>query len=108
MGEQRMPQDSDWRSSAAYDYMDQLDTSGLAWEFLRRNRRYRESYYELARSGRLRDERARRFAEQWGLSFRFGPRTYFPAPAGVLDPDHRSRRRSARTAVCAFGRAGCR
>src|SRR3546814_18312550 len=58
--EQRMPQESDWRSGAAYDYIDQLNTSDLAWEFLRRNREYRESYYELARRGRLNGEQARK------------------------------------------------
>ncbi|MBX9934209.1 MULTISPECIES: transcriptional regulator domain-containing protein [Pseudomonadota] len=103
-----MPQESDWRSSDAYDYIDQLHTSDLAWEFLRRNRQYRESYYELARGGQVSGEQARRFAEQWGLSFRFGPGAYCPPPTGLLDPDHRPRRRSARTAACAFGRPGCR
>src|SRR3546814_260234 len=108
MGEQRMPQESDWRSSTAYDYIGQLNTSDLAWEFLRRNREYRESYYELARRGRLNGMIARHFAEHWGLSFRLGPGTYCPPSASVLDPDHRPRRRPARTAACAFGRAGCR
>src|SRR3546814_12813204 len=100
-----MPQESDWRSGAAYDYIDQLNTSDLAWEFLRRNREYRESYYELARRGRLNGEQARSFAEHWGLSFRFGPGIFWTPPADLLDPDHRPRRRPARTTTCIFGRS---
>ena len=35
-----MSEDEDWRSEAAYDYIDKLTPGDLAWEFLRRNPDY--------------------------------------------------------------------
>src|SRR3546814_21131038 len=103
-----MPQESDWRSGAAYDYIDQLNTSDLAWEFLRRNREYRESYYELARRGHFNGEQARSFAEHWGLSLRFGTGIFWSPPADLLYPDTRTRRRPPRPTPCNFRHAGDR
>jgi hypothetical protein len=40
----------DWRDDQAYDYFDELDVSGLSWECLRRNDRYRADY-ALTRDG---------------------------------------------------------
>src|SRR3546814_18635916 len=100
-----MPQESDWRSGAAYDYIDQLNTSDLAWEFLRRNREYRESYYELARRGRLNGEQASSFAEPWGLSFRFGPGIFWTPPDDLLDPEPPPRHHPAPTHPCHIGPA---
>ena len=37
-----MPRTMDWRSPNAADALKELDRSGLAWEFLRRNPEYRE------------------------------------------------------------------
>ncbi|WP_428393455.1 transcriptional regulator domain-containing protein [Lichenicoccus sp.] len=55
---------------AAYLYTLSLDASGLAWEYLRRNRNYEQDWQ---RHGRARgpDEVARtnRYAEPWGLRF---------------------------------------
>ena len=42
-----MSEDESWRSEAAYDYIDKLTPGDLAWEFLRRNPDYRQSYQEL-------------------------------------------------------------
>ncbi|WP_414651705.1 transcriptional regulator domain-containing protein, partial [Hyphomonas sp. UBA3201] len=33
---------SDWRDDKQYDHFDDLGVSGLAWECLRRNSRYRD------------------------------------------------------------------
>ncbi|WP_439650090.1 transcriptional regulator domain-containing protein [Gymnodinialimonas mytili] len=52
---------SDWRNAADYDYLDNLDVSGLAWECLRRNARYRADYPQM-RDG-LKSPAA------WGLRF---------------------------------------
>ena len=41
---------SDWRDDKQYDHFDDLGVSGLAWECLRRNSRYRDDY-ELMREG---------------------------------------------------------
>lgn len=39
-----MPLGPDWRSAAAYAYLDNLSSSELAWEFLRRNPDYRRDH----------------------------------------------------------------
>ena len=38
----------DWRSAAAYAYLDELNPAGLAWEFLRRNPDYQRDYQAAA------------------------------------------------------------
>ncbi|WP_254701248.1 transcriptional regulator domain-containing protein [Neorhizobium galegae] len=85
-----MSEEESWRSEAAYDYIDQLTTSDLAWEFLRRNPDYRFAFQELLSSGRLSDETATSFAEQWGLSFRSRPTDHGSRPADLLDAANRS------------------
>lgn len=85
-----MSEEESWRSEAAYDYIDQLTTSDLAWEFLRRNPDYRTTFQELLLSGRLSDETATSFAEQWGLCFRSRPRHHRSRPANLLDAANRS------------------
>jgi hypothetical protein len=85
-----MSEEESWRSEAAYDYIDQLTTSELAWEFLRRNPDYRIAFQELLSSGRLSDETATSFAEQWGLCFRSQPAHHGSRPTNLLDPANRS------------------
>jgi hypothetical protein len=85
-----MSEDESWRSEAAYDYIDKLTPGDLAWEFLRRNPDYRKSYQELVSTGRLTEDVAREFAEQWGLRFRRRPSQLSAHPADLLDPAHRS------------------
>lgn len=85
-----MSEEESWRSEAAYDYIDQLTTSELAWEFLRRNPDYRTSFQELLSSGRLSDETATAFAQQWGLCFRSRPTHHGARSADLLDPTSRS------------------
>ena len=43
-----MPPVPDWRSAAAYAYLDDLNPSELAWEFLRRNLDYQRDYRAAA------------------------------------------------------------
>ncbi|WP_239026324.1 transcriptional regulator domain-containing protein [Novosphingobium decolorationis] len=85
-----MSEEESWRSEAAYDYVDKLTTSELAWEFLRRNPDYRASFQRLLSSGRLTDETATAFAHQWGLSFRSRPKHHGARSADLLDPPSRS------------------
>lgn len=85
-----MSEDESWRSEAAYAYIDELTPSDLAWEFLRRNPDYRQSYDELMSTGRLSDEAAEKFARQWGLRFRGRPSQLGAHPAYLLDPANRS------------------
>ncbi|WP_244935215.1 transcriptional regulator domain-containing protein [Acuticoccus sediminis] len=84
-----MSEDESWRSDAAYDYIDKLTPGDLAWEFLRRNPDYRKSYQELVAVGRLTEDIAREFAQQWGLRFRGRPAQLGAHPADLLDPASR-------------------
>jgi hypothetical protein len=59
----------DWRSPAAYEYANSLESPGLAWEFLRRNPDYRADHRAAARDAGSGDARAR----VWGLRFPGGP-----------------------------------
>jgi Family of unknown function (DUF6499) len=52
---------TDWHDASAYDYFDDLDASGLAWECLRRNPRYRAGF-PMMDLGLLP-------AGEWGLRF---------------------------------------
>lgn len=58
-----------WRSDAAYDYLDDLDTEGLAWECLRRNAAYQSEY--AARKTGATDSSAvdDLIRQHWGLRF---------------------------------------
>ena len=58
------PDASRWRSAEAYDYLDDLPASDLAWEYLRRNRDYQDDFLAVER----RPEAAGRIA-RWGLRF---------------------------------------
>ncbi|MGH6760361.1 MAG: transcriptional regulator domain-containing protein [Phyllobacterium sp.] len=90
-----MSEDESWRSEAAYDYIDKLTPGDLAWEFLRRNPEYRKSYQELLATGRLTEDVARDFAEQWGLRFRRRSPQLGAHPTDLLDPANRSGNASA-------------
>jgi hypothetical protein len=57
----------DWQSPSAYQFAAHLDEGGLAWEFLRRNRRYRDEHAALVGAADLVTETA---ARRWGLRFR--------------------------------------
>jgi hypothetical protein len=85
-----MSEEESWRSEAAYEYIDTLAPGDLAWEFLRRNPDYRNAYQQLVSIGRLTEEVAQRFAEQWGLRFRGRPSSLSTHPADFLDPASRS------------------
>lgn len=84
-----MSEDENWRSEAAYDYIDKLTPGDLAWEFLRRNPEYQKSYQELLTIGRLTEDVGREFAEQWGLRFRRCPWQVRAPSADLLDPANR-------------------
>lgn len=86
-----MSEDDSWRSEAAYEYIDKLTPSELAWEFLRRNPDYRKSYQELMVSGRIAQENAAEFGLQWGLRFRSRSTCNGACSTDLLDPANRSR-----------------
>ena len=66
-----MSQPSDWRDESAYDYIVDLNSSELAWEFLRRNASYQDDFRRLTNPSNPLDPSA--FLERWGLCFRRRP-----------------------------------
>jgi hypothetical protein len=59
---------SDWRSPIAYDRAREMETSGLAWECLRRNPDYHRDHRAFAR---LQSDPhvIKAFRRRWGLCF---------------------------------------
>jgi hypothetical protein len=55
-----------WRSAAAYEYIDDLAPSELAWEFLRRNPDFRAAFREIEATPDAPD-RVRALIDKWGL-----------------------------------------
>ncbi|WP_227446279.1 transcriptional regulator domain-containing protein [Cognatishimia sp. F0-27] len=77
---------SGWRSSAEYDYVEDLSASDLAWEWLRRNKRYAQDYATLSKAAPDDASLKDALLDKWGLRFRGrsqppgskGPRTLGP------------------------------
>ena len=42
------PDISQWRSSSTYDFLDDIDSPDIAWEWLRRNAKYQGDYRAVA------------------------------------------------------------
>jgi hypothetical protein len=91
-----MPSVREWRSDAAYAYLNELQPAELAWEFLRRNPKYQRDFQAAADQADLSET----LIAQWGLRFRdpsgssSGQRT--GRLAGASRSKHRSRRAGAR------------
>lgn len=68
----------DWQSSQFEEELSRLDRGGVAFEFLRRNGRYRQDYAEalerIVTDATTESEALRRLSRRWGLAFRGGPR----------------------------------
>ena len=90
-----MPQE--WRSEAAYAYLNDLTPAELAWEFLRRNPEYQRDYRAAADATADQAELSESLIAQWGLRFRdpFGPSS--GQRAGRLAGASRSKGRPRRT-----------
>jgi hypothetical protein len=65
-----MPPVLDWRSAAAYAYLDNLSPAELAWEFLRRNPDYQRDYRAALRDAASQAEFPEPLILRWGLRFR--------------------------------------
>ena len=65
-----MPGRPDWRSASAVETVDRLDRAGFAWEFLRRNPRYRNEYSQIRKGATRATQVAEAAGRRWGLSFR--------------------------------------
>lgn len=64
------PDPSQWRSSTSYDYFDDLGTSDLAWECLRRNANYQRDYAKALNEMDDPEQATASFRLRWGLQFR--------------------------------------
>ncbi|WP_455189887.1 transcriptional regulator domain-containing protein [Foliimonas ilicis] len=84
-----MPEEGSWRTSSAYDYVDSLNTSDLAWEFLRRNPDYRREFTQLQNGEQADADKILALLEHWGLSFRYRPSTQCLGDTDLLDPNRR-------------------
>ncbi len=67
-----MPEGAGWRSSSTTDYLDSVERSGFAWEFLRRDPQYRQDFerisVQLSRGTSI-EEVVLALAKRWGLKF---------------------------------------
>jgi hypothetical protein len=81
-----MPRTRDWRSPEAADALKDLDRSGLAWEFLRRDPEFREHYasiLERFESNALSEEAAlAELSDRWGCLILRDPN--MPASSGPM------------------------
>ena len=48
------PDISQWRSSSTYDFLDDIDSPDIAWEWLRRNAKYQGDYRAVADAANVR------------------------------------------------------
>jgi Family of unknown function (DUF6499) len=64
-----MPPVANWRSATAYDYLNDLDPTEFAWEFLRRNSDYQRDYRTTLRTTGGKAEFPDPLAWRWGLRF---------------------------------------
>jgi len=64
-----MPRVLDWRSAAAYAYVDDLNPAELAWEFLRRNSDYQRDFRAAAGDAAGQAEFSEQVILRWGLPF---------------------------------------
>ncbi|MBN9505381.1 MAG: hypothetical protein J0I69_05085 [Altererythrobacter sp.] len=95
---------NDWRSPHTDDDFANLDLTGFAQEFLRRNPGYCREYHALARSRPLAklaaDEAMLALAHRWGLSFPLRARPARRRRASALVPRSQRRHRPARRRSC--------
>lgn len=86
------PNPSQWRSSTSYDYFDDLGTSDLAWECLRRNADYQRDYARALNEMDDPEQATASFRLRWGLQFRCRPKPQRNRRTDPLDDNSRSRK----------------
>jgi hypothetical protein len=69
-----MPPVSDWRSSADYAYLNDLDPAELAWEFLRRNPDYQRDHRTSVKPDPSADDGSDASANAAGYDFAVDPK----------------------------------
>ena len=91
-----MSEAPDWRSASAYAYLNRLDRSGFAWEFLRRNPNYHRDYRTAMR------RRDPQEVARWRLRFRGSPLIAGRRGPGDVVGARRSGNRPGRTGAPTF------
>lgn len=80
-----VPDTKEWRTSSAYDFMDEVDTDNLAWECLRRNEQYQKDF-SVSLAPALRDDIQVEFIQtRWGLRFPRTTQPHGPGTSRILD-----------------------
>lgn len=99
----------DWRSPQFEEQLSRLDRGGVTFEFLRRNKQYRQDYTmaltEMAAGGVTRAEAIARLSRRWGLAFPGGPRCIGnnrPSDVGAVALPRRARCHGCARRVCSF------
>ncbi|WP_369817377.1 MULTISPECIES: transcriptional regulator domain-containing protein [Actibacterium] len=86
-----MPSDqSGWRSTADYDYVERLGASDLAWEWLRRNKHYAKDYATLSKAAPDDASLRQALLDKWGLRFRGQSKAPGSKSLRALASSHRS------------------
>jgi hypothetical protein len=97
-----MPPVQQWRSEAAYAYLNDLTPAELAWEFLRRNPNYHRDYRTATNATADQAELPESLIALWGLRFPDPSRSSGGQRAGRLAGASRSKRRSRRAGAGAL------
>lgn len=78
----------DWRSPQFEEELSRLDRGGVAFEFLRRNKGYRQDFADtlarVASGGADKGETIARLSRRWGLVFPGGPVCFCTFRAAIV------------------------
>jgi len=91
-----MVAETNWRDATDYRYLDGLNPSELAWEFLRRNPQYEK---EVSVSDPTDDHAATALTAHWGLRFPDSAELVRNRRKDLLEPGRRSERPDLRPAA---------
>ncbi len=80
-----VPETKEWRTSSAYDFMDEVDTDNLAWECLRRNEGYQMDFSTSLAPTLTDSKQVEAIRIRWGLRFPRPPQSYRPGTSRILD-----------------------
>jgi hypothetical protein len=80
-----MPRRPDWRSATAVGTLNRLDRGGFAWEFLRRNPRYRREYNQISKEAPSAASVKEAVGQRWGLCFRLRSQAGIGRRSGHLE-----------------------
>lgn len=89
------PDISRWQSTSTYDYLDDLASPDLGWEWLRRNGDYQREYAETRRPACDLKELTNRVRRCWGLQFPYPPFFQRDRNSRLLVPRGRHQHRAA-------------